>query len=297
LIQKNSWLKYQILKNHNQLKALKMDANKILTADALDLIFEGRYKDFGAYELRKTYSKRITIALIAMLIIAAMFSTGAILSNGSKKKTKAAETFVEDVSLVDNKTEKEKLPPPPPPPPKQEPPKVELAKFTPPKIVKDAEVEKKDEIKEQDKLDDVKISSFDQKGEKVDVVAAPVEASTGPVAPPREETDEIFTSVQIQSSFPGGPEAWSKFLTRTLNRDLPVENGAPAGIYKVIVSFVVARDGSISDVKAENDPGYGTAAEAVRVIQKGPKWTPAEQNGHKVIYRHRQVIGFQVTED
>jgi protein TonB len=78
---------------------------------------------------------------------------------------------------------------------------------------------------------------------------------------------------------------------------LPVENGAPSGNYRVTVSFIVARDGSISDVRAENDPGYGTAGEAVRVIQKGPKWIPAEQNGHKVIYRHRQVLVFQVTED
>ena len=86
-------------------------------------------------------------------------------------------------------------------------------------------------------------------------------------------------------------------MERTLNRDLPVENGAPAGRYAVTVSFVVSRDGSISDVKAENDPGYGTAEEAVRIIKKGPKWTPAELNGYKVNYRHRQAMVFQVTED
>jgi hypothetical protein len=114
---------------------------------------------------------------------------------------------------------------------------------------------------------------------------------------PEEETNKIFTSVQIQSTFPGGAYEWTKFLTRNLNRDLPIENGAPAGIYKVIVSFIVDRDGSIADVRAENNPGYGTAEEAVRVIKKGPKWTPAEQNGRKVIYRHRQVIGFQVSDD
>ena len=177
-----------------------------------------------------------------------------------------------------------------------EPPKVQVKKFTPPKIVKDEEVKKEDEIKEQEKLEEVKISSIDQEGVKLDVTA-PVEVSTGPVGPPEEETDKIFTSVQIQSTFPGGTDAWVKFLSRTLNRDLPVENGAPAGRYAVTVSFVVSRDGSISDVKAESDPGYGTAAEAVRVIKKGPKWTPAEQNGYKVIYRHRQAIVFQVTED
>lgn len=128
-----------------------------------------------------------------------------------------------------------------------------------------------------------------------DRVMDPIEVSIG--GPIEDNDDIIFTSVQIPSTFPGGTDAWVKFLSINLNRDLPIENGAPAGIYKVIVSFVVSRDGSISNVRAENDPGYGTAAEAVRVIQKGPKWTPAEQNGLKVIYRHKQVIGFQVTED
>jgi hypothetical protein len=112
-----------------------------------------------------------------------------------------------------------------------------------------------------------------------------------------DDTEKVYTSVQIPSTFPGGTDAWAKFLSRTLNRDLPVENGAPAGNYRVTVSFIVAKDGSISDVKAENDPGYGTAGEAVRVIQQGPKWVPAEQNGKKVIYRHRQVLVFQVSED
>ena len=121
--------------------------------------------------------------------------------------------------------------------------------------------------------------------------------SSGPLGPPDELTDKIFSSVQIPSTFPGGSAEWVKFLSTTLNRDLPVENGAPAGRYAVTVSFVVSRDGSLSDVKAENDPGYGTAAEAVRVIRKGPNWIPASQNGRNVIYRHRQAIVFQVTED
>ena len=78
---------------------------------------------------------------------------------------------------------------------------------------------------------------------------------------------------------------------------MPVENGAPAGKYAVVVSFVVARDGKISDVKAENDPGYGTKEEAVRVIQRGPNWKAAVQNGRNVIYRHRQAIVFQVSDE
>jgi hypothetical protein len=119
------------------------------------------------------------------------------------------------------------------------------------------------------------------------------------VEKPNSDDDDykIFTVVQIPATFPGGTDAWVKFLSITMNRDLPVENGAPAGRYAVTVSFVVSRDGSISDVKAENDPGYGTAQEAVRVIKKGPNWIPASQNGRNVIYRHRQALVFQVTED
>ena len=271
-----------------------MDINKILTADILDLIFEGRFKEYGAYELRKTYDKRLKAGLAGMVAVVVLLGGGAILSNSIKKPK--TEIIAVDMSL-ENVQQDEKKAPPPPPPPKVEPPKVEVTKFTPPKIVKDAEVKEEDEIKEVEKLEDTKIGAFNQEGTKDEGIVAPVEQSTGPVAPPEEETDKIFTVVQIPAEFPGGTQGWVRYLERTLNRDLPVENGAPAGKYAVVVSFVVARDGSISDVKAENDPGYGTKEEAVRVITRGPKWKPAVQNGRNVIYRHRQAIVFQVSED
>ncbi len=64
----------------------------------------------------------------------------------------------------------------------------------------------------------------------------------------------------------------------------------------MVVSFIVDKEGNVSDVKAENDPGYGTKDEAVKLIVKGPKWLPAIQNGKKVIYRHKQPIIFVVAE-
>ena len=81
-----------------------------------------------------------------------------------------------------------------------------------------------------------------------------------------------------------------------LRADVPVENGAPPGRLTVVVSFLVDKDGNISEVKAENDPGYGTADEAVRVIKRGPKWIPAVQNGRNVIYRQKQSVTFEVSE-
>ena len=276
-----------------------MDVNKIQSADILDIIFDGRNKEYGAYELRKTYNKRMTKALVGTVLILLLAVLGNILANTVGKESK--ELIVQDVSLENVQQEEKKAePPPPPPPPKQEPPKVEITKFTPPKIVKDEEVKEEDEIKEVEKLEDTKIGTINQEGAKDEgIVAPPVESGTGVVEAPKKEEDydKIFTVVQIPAEFPGGLPAWAKYLERNLNRDLPVENGAPPGKYTVVVSFIVAKDGKISDVVAENDPGYGTKAEAIRVITRGPSWKPAVQNGRNVIYRHKQSITFMVSEE
>jgi len=109
--------------------------------------------------------------------------------------------------------------------------------------------------------------------------------------------DKVFTKVEVPASFPGGKDAWQKYLDRNLNKDLPVSKGAPPGKYKVIVSFIVSSDGTISNVKAENNPGYGTDEESVRIIVKGPKWVPAKQNGKAVTSLVKQTITFSVTEE
>ena len=276
-----------------------MEINKILSADILDILFDGRNKEYGAYDLRKTYNKRIQISLGGMILICALFLVGSLVANSTKKGK--SEIVVADMSLENVKKEDKKPEPtPPPPPPKQEPPKVEITKFTPPKIVKDEEVKPDEEIKEVEKLEDTKIGTINQEGAKDEgIVAPPVEKGTGVVEAPKveEDYDKVFTVVQIAAEFPGGLPAWTKYLERNLNRDLPVENGAPPGKYTVVVSFIVAKDGSISEVQAENDPGYGTKNEAIRVIQKGPKWKPAIQNGRQVIYRHKQSITFVVSEE
>lgn len=276
-----------------------MDVNKIQSADILDIIFDGRNKEYGAYDLRKTYNKRMIKALVGTILIILLAVLGNLLANStSSSKT---ELIVQDVSLENvQQEEKKPEPPPPPPPPKQEPPKVEITKFTPPKIVKDEEVKEEDEIKEVEKLEDTKIGTINQEGAKDEgIVAPPVESGTGVVEAPKKEEDydKIFTVVQIPAEFPGGLPAWAKYLERNLNRDLPVENGAPPGKYTVVVSFIVAKDGKISDVVAENDPGYGTKNEAIRVITRGPSWKPAVQNGRNVIYRHKQSITFMVSEE
>lgn len=107
---------------------------------------------------------------------------------------------------------------------------------------------------------------------------------------------KLFTEAETLPAFPGGPSAWAKYLERNMRRDLPAQNGAPPGKYTVTVSFVVSADGGISHVAAQNNPGYKTVEEAIRLINNGPRWKPALQNGQPVNYQHKQVFTWVVKE-
>jgi protein TonB len=108
--------------------------------------------------------------------------------------------------------------------------------------------------------------------------------------------DVVFTVVQVPAHFPGGIEGWKEYLEQNLNGNLskkiPLENGQSSSKQKVILSFIVNREGNVSDIKCENPNEVlpKLVEEAIRVMKKSPKWVPAVQNGMKVIYRHRQAI-------
>lgn len=78
------------------------------------------------------------------------------------------------------------------------------------------------------------------------------------------------------------------------------EKNSPVYFYITYLSFgqlskfIVSKDGTICDIKAESDPGYGSKEEAIRLMARSPKWKPAVQNGRNVIYRQKQSITFMV---
>ncbi len=273
-----------------------MEANKILSADVLDIIFDGKNKDYGAYELRKTYNRRITRALVITGSIALLALLSSILSSTLKeksdKKLKMNEMTIQDVKQEEKK---EIPPPPPPPPPKQEPPKVEMKQFTPPVIKKDEEVEKPPPPQEE--LKEAKIDVVSQEGIKDEGIAAPTDIDQGKqIVEVKKEDDEnkIFDKVEIEASFPGGDSKWRQYLERNANGQVATDNGAPEGTYTTVVQFVVDKEGNISDVRALTNHGYGMEEEAIRVIKKGPKWSPAVQNGRQVKAYRKQPITFRV---
>jgi periplasmic protein TonB len=275
-----------------------MEANKILNADILDIIFEGKNKSYGAYELRKTYNSRMVKALLftgalLLLIGGSMLLAKAV--GGNKQVLNTEEVVMAEVK----KDEPPPPPPPPPPPTPPPPPEIKQIQFTPPVIKKDNEIkkdEKIEEIKEDAAISEKTVVTENTK----QIVQAPVEVKESQVAavPVKEvEEDKIFQKVEIEAEYPGGLGAWRKYLERNLSGDVATSNGAPAGTYQVIVRFVVAKDGSISDVVAETNHGYGMEGEALKAIKKGPKWTPAQQNGNVVKAYRRQPITFVVADE
>jgi hypothetical protein len=108
---------------------------------------------------------------------------------------------------------------------------------------------------------------------------------------------KIFEKVDVEADFPGGVNGWRQYLEQNLNADVPVVKGAPAGKYMVVVQFIVAKDGTVSDIKALTRYGYGMEQEVVRIIKKSPKWSPAQQNGRTVNAYRKQPITFVVQEE
>ncbi len=282
-----------------------MDANKILGADLIDLVFEGRNKSYGAYELRTGYNTRLRNALLltvafALLILLLSFISS--LDLGSKK----GQVQIKEVQLEEIKQDEQPEPPPPPPPKPPEPPKVEMAKFTPPKVVKDEDVKEDEKPPEVEKLEDTKIGTVNQEGTKDEGIVAPPVESSVVEAPVQEDYDKVFQKVEIDAEFPGGTNGWTRYVTREIERNIDeLQDDGRSGT--VVVLFIVDKEGAVSEVRALpcSEAGVGNclppnsklAEIAVNAIKKGPKWKPAVQNGRNVKAYRRQPVTFQLAEE
>ncbi len=107
----------------------------------------------------------------------------------------------------------------------------------------------------------------------------------------------IFTKTEVPPKFPGGDQAWRKFLEQNLKAAIPVDNGALPGTYAGIVQFIVDVDGSISDIKALTKHGFGIEEEIVRAMKLSPKWISAIQNKRSVKAYHKQTITFIISDN
>jgi len=115
--------------------------------------------------------------------------------------------------------------------------------------------------------------------------------------PAKDSVDEsIWEKVEVEAAFPGGDEAWIKFLQSHLDPTVPTRMKAPKGKYTVWIQFIVNKDGKVFDFKALTTNGYGMEKEVIRILKKSPKWKPAIQDGRPVMAYRKQPVTFVVEE-
>ena len=270
----------------------------LISNEWADLVFQGRNKVYGAYQLRRGTSKRNIVSMIFVAAVAAVAYLGLAAYNSYQEAQKAKFEAEMEASLLDAKKEA-KVEKKTVTPKVEQVQKVEKVKssiaFTPPVIKKDSEVKPEEEMKTQDELKETKtaIGAFDVKGndEAGGTVLKAVEDIAAPEPPKQEEEqNKIFEVVEQQPLFPGGSvNGW--LADHIKYPVVAAENGIQG---RVVVQFVVERDGSVSQVRVVRGVDPSLDKEAQRVISSMPKWIPGKQNGQSVRSRFTVPVTFRL---
>lgn len=271
----------------------------LISNEWTDLVFEGRNQAYGAYKLRKGTAKRNVWALIIVGLAAALLYLGLQLqkmaeANKKVENTQAVELAKLNTEKKEAKVEKKEII-------KQEPEKVveqvkSSVKFTAPIIKKDSEVKEEDEIKlDEVQKSDKAVGAITVEGND-EVGGAVLKAKEDIAAPepPKHVVEEtkIFTVVEQMPMFPGGNGALMGYLRDNIHYPtVAAENGVQG---RVVVGFVVERDGSITDVNILRGVDPSLDREAMRVVKSMPKWTPGKQNGSAVRVKYQVPVSFRL---
>lgn len=246
----------------------------VTSTDRNDLVFEHRNKEYGAYQLRKSYNKRLTLIMFGMLLT---FALGAlilfIVRNLPKEEVDAPKGSDKTWTV---QPPPEDLPPPPPttPPP---PPLEKMTAFIPP-VIEDDPVT--DPVPTQDQLEDTKAGDKTQDGS--DENFDPPQPNDDKPKEIDDKPEPIETFVEEEADFPGGAAEMAKFINE--NIDYPQE-AIDLGIKgRVTVRFVVEKDGRVSNVSVAGPLAGCKACDkaAVQVVEKMPPWTAGKNGGRAV---------------
>jgi protein TonB len=267
----------------------------ILNPEWLNIVFKGRNQAYGAYELRKdnpkTTNKALFFAAAGFVFVLALPT---IINKIQGFIPKADEKVkVTDVVLTPPPPINEKEPPPPPP---QEParPKTDQVRFPPPIVKPDNEVTEKDPPTTE-QLEKADPGQKEVKGDPNAAVRIDEPVGTADVSQVTEaSSNEVFTAVEIMPSFLGGEAAFSKFLGKNIRYPAVARDNGVQG--RVFVSFVVEKDGSLTDIKVLRSPDNSLGDEAVRVLKTSPKWTVGVQNGKPVRVSYTVPVNFTLGE-
>lgn len=255
-----------------------------------EIVFEHRNKEYGAYDLRSSYRRILTRSMIIgtlIFCIAAItpFVVMKIKQLAAKEKTEVDANLIEilpEEQVKEEIVEKEETPPPPPPKVEE---KIEILQNVVPEPVKAPKVETPPPpISEQLKTT---TGTENQKGEKQTAYvpqAVPAPPKAAAVESKAPSTTEVYESVDQEAEFPGSLNSFRNKIAENFDNSA-MEGGE--GTLKTTVTFIVERDGSISDVKATGS-NSDFNSEAVRTVKSiRTKWVPAKINGQPVRQRFR----------
>ena len=270
----------------------------------VDMVFAGKNKEYGAYKLRKGTSGRNIKSLLILVIAAALVGGFLAWKVIEQKQAEEQQAYMEAMELakLQKQAEKEKKKP------EKVQPKVEMKKeipvaretqkFTAPVIKKDELVKEENQVKQMDKLDEkVAVGTENKEGVQDRTVEAvrseiAVAAPPPPPAPKPEVATKVFDVVEEMPSFPGGQGALMQYLASNIKYPVVAQENGVQG--RVIVSFVVERDGSISDVKVARSVDPSLDREAQRVVKSMPRWSPGKQNGSTVRVKYTVPVVFRL---
>lgn len=258
---------------------------KLNSSEWCDLIFEGKNKQYGAYRLRGSSSKRHIAAFIVVLLFAGFLSALPGLISVVKNLTTPAVSMEDTFELsnipIDEQVPEENIikqeTAPPPPPLKT------TVQFVPPTIAKDEEVKDDDAMKSQEDLNanKIQISVADVKGtdDKHGIDIAELKEHKV-IVEEKPADDKPFVTVEQMPTFPGGEAEMHRFIGENLKYPVVAQEAGIQG--RVTIRFVVTKTGAISDVTVIRGIDPACDKEAVRVVKAMPKWIPGKQNGLNV---------------
>jgi len=260
----------------------------------LNLVFANRNQAYGAYQLRKENARNTNKAMGIAITLFIVILASPTIANIIKGYIPAADPKISKVDVV-------LLPPPPishvtPPPPTQEAtrPHNDMVLFPPPIVRPDPEMR---ETPPTDKdLEKVDIGPKTIKGDNsapltIDITAG-TEDNKGPSI--TEEDKNVYTNgtIEIEPSPIGGMDKFYSFLGAKIKYPEPAKEVGTQG--RVVLTFVVEKDGSLTDIKAIRDPGNGLGDEAIRVLKLAPRWKPGVQNGRNVRVQYTIPVNFNL---
>ena len=268
----------------------------------IDLVFEGKNEAYGAYKIRQDTTKRNNLAMLCLLlgiaaIVGIFFAWGGIAnaiaaSDERNEGTEALEMVVdeqeeeeqeEEEIVYDIQPEEEQV---------QQDQLMNSEKFTD-YAMDDEAPQEVTKTQDETEKSDVAISSvtFDQGSDEGQQVLKQNEVVVEKVEQKEEET-KIFEVVEQMPQFPGGDAALMQYLSSHIKYPVVAEENGIQG--RVVCTFVVERNGSITDVRVVKSVDPSLDKEAVRVIKSMPNWIPGKQNGSAVRVKYTVPVTFRL---